>query len=67
MNLYALVKKIDGTQNDVHVVGTIVCGTQGQAERKLYRANNVNPTTAKAQGYSVRFQPNKPHAPTDAL
>lgn len=54
MNKYVLVQRAeDGTR----VLGHTVAGTQGQAQRKLYRAHKVPEKQAQALGYAVQFQP----------
>lgn len=53
MNEYALVRRANDATT---VVAKVKAGTQGQAMRKLYRANCIHPSKAASLGFTVEFQ-----------
>ena len=53
MQEYALVRK---TPEGTAIVAKVKAGTQGQAIRRLYRANRIDPAKAASLGFAVEFQ-----------
>lgn len=53
MNSYALVRRqADATA----IVAKVQASTQGQAARRMYRANRIDPSKAAELGFTVEFQ-----------
>jgi hypothetical protein len=53
MNSYALIRRqADATA----IVAKVQASTQGQAARRLYRANRIDPSKAAELGFTVEFQ-----------
>lgn len=53
MNTYALIRR---TKDAETIVAKVEAGTQGQACRRLYRANRIKPEQAEELGFAVEFQ-----------
>lgn len=63
MNTYALIRR---REDAIAVVASVQASTQGQATRRLYRANRIDPIKAASLGFFVEFQkPTKQGAPTN--